>query len=104
MGALICGAGQVESSKWYKPANQHIGAKAEKDITQHFQFSPGTLTIAGPHHPVEIIRDEWGYPHIYAQVVDDALFAQGFVHAQDRCICCLRIDPHEFNKEQAFSA
>ena len=33
---------------------------------------------------VEIIRDERGIPHIYGTNVDDILFAQGYVHAQDR--------------------
>lgn len=34
--------------------------------------------------PVEVIRDEWGVPHIYAQNEHDLFFAQGYVHAQDR--------------------
>jgi penicillin amidase len=34
--------------------------------------------------PVEIIRDRWGIPHIYAGNTQDLFFAQGFVHAQDR--------------------
>jgi penicillin amidase len=33
---------------------------------------------------VEVIRDERGIPHIYGTNVDDILFAQGYVHAQDR--------------------
>ena len=33
---------------------------------------------------VEIIRDERGIPHIYGTNVGDILFAQGYVHAQDR--------------------
>ena len=44
----------------------------------------GTLQLQGLHAPVEVIRDHWGAPHIYASNVPDALFAQGFVHAQDR--------------------
>ncbi len=44
----------------------------------------GTITLSGLHAPVEIIRDRWGVPHIYAQSIEDVLFAQGFVHAQDR--------------------
>src|SRR5262245_24767666 len=34
--------------------------------------------------PVEVVRDRWGIPHIYAQSQDDLFFAQGFVTAQDR--------------------
>lgn len=34
--------------------------------------------------PVEIYRDAYGIPHIYAQNEYDVYFAQGYVHAQDR--------------------
>jgi penicillin amidase len=44
----------------------------------------GSLRLPGLHAPVEIIRDRWGVPHFYAASTTDALFAQGFVHAQDR--------------------
>src|ERR1043166_2864200 len=33
---------------------------------------------------VEIVRDRWGVPHIYAKNADDLFFAQGWVVAQDR--------------------
>ncbi|PWI47791.1 hypothetical protein CEE45_09775 [Candidatus Heimdallarchaeota archaeon B3_Heim] len=33
---------------------------------------------------VEIIRDKWGIPHIFADHSHDLFFAQGFVQAQDR--------------------
>lgn len=44
----------------------------------------GTLAVAGLSAPVEIIRDRWGVPHIYAQNERDLFFAQGYAHAQDR--------------------
>ena len=44
----------------------------------------GTLRLPGLHDPVDIVRDHLGVPHIYAQNTGDMLFAQGFVHAQDR--------------------
>jgi penicillin amidase len=44
----------------------------------------GELTLTGMTDSVEIFRDRWGIPHIYAQSTADAFFAQGFVHAQDR--------------------
>jgi len=44
----------------------------------------GTTTLAGLQAPVEVVRDRWGVPHIYAQSLDDLFFAQGFVVAQDR--------------------
>jgi penicillin amidase len=44
----------------------------------------GTLTVAGLAKPVTIVRDDDGIPHIRAETTDDAYFALGFVHAQDR--------------------
>jgi len=44
----------------------------------------GTLAVAGLREPVEIFRDGYGIPHIYAKNYHDLLFAQGYVHAQDR--------------------
>ncbi len=44
----------------------------------------GAITVAGLSAPVEIIRDRYGIPHIYADSATDAAFALGFVHAQDR--------------------
>ena len=44
----------------------------------------GTLKAPGLKQTVEIIRDQQGIPHIYAQNDDDLFFAQGYVMAQDR--------------------
>jgi len=44
----------------------------------------GEIALAGLQQPVEVIRDRWGVPHIYARTVEDLFFAQGFVAAQDR--------------------
>lgn len=44
----------------------------------------GELDLPGLLAPVEVIRDEWGVPHIYAENFNDLFFAQGFVQAQDR--------------------
>ena len=35
-------------------------------------------------HPVEIITDKWGVPHIYAKSTHDLFFAQGYQAASDR--------------------
>ncbi len=43
-----------------------------------------TMQLAGLVGPVEIFRDHYGIPHIRAQTLADAFFAQGFAHAQDR--------------------
>lgn len=44
----------------------------------------GEIRLDGLDAGVEILRDKWGVPHIYAQSIPDVLFAQGVVHAQDR--------------------
>lgn len=44
----------------------------------------GVLQLKGLEGAVDIYRDSLGIPHIRAQSVHDAFFAQGFVHAQDR--------------------
>jgi penicillin amidase len=45
----------------------------------------GSLTLPGVSGQVTITRDSWGVPHIRATASDeDAVFALGFVHAQDR--------------------
>ena len=44
----------------------------------------GSLSIAGLSAPVTVERDVHGVPHIHAASMDDLLFAQGFVTAQDR--------------------
>lgn len=44
----------------------------------------GTLHAAGLQGRVEILRDRFGVPHIFADGDDDASFALGYVHAQDR--------------------
>jgi penicillin amidase len=40
--------------------------------------------IPGLEHEVEILIDEWGVPHIYAESQRDAFIAQGFTAARDR--------------------
>ncbi|MCP5097740.1 MAG: penicillin acylase family protein [Chloroflexi bacterium] len=49
-----------------------------------FPQTDGTITAAGLNDPVNIYRDEYGIPHIYAENEHDLFFAQGYVHAQDR--------------------
>jgi penicillin amidase len=44
----------------------------------------GTLRVEGPSAPVHVRRDRWGIPHVVAESADDAWFALGFCHAQDR--------------------
>ncbi len=44
----------------------------------------GTLQVAGLEAPVSVLRDARGVVHIRADSDDDAYFALGYVHAQDR--------------------
>jgi penicillin G amidase len=44
----------------------------------------GTASVPGLDSAVEVRRDRWGVPHIYAKTQHDLFFAQGFVAAQDR--------------------
>ena len=44
----------------------------------------GQIRLGGLQKPVEVVRDVYGVPHISAASVDDAIYALGFVHAQDR--------------------
>lgn len=44
----------------------------------------GELRVTGLSAPVQIVRDRDGVPHIRAESEGDALFALGYVHAQER--------------------
>lgn len=47
-------------------------------------LTQGTIALAGPIGPIDILRDARGVPHIFAGSRNEAFFAQGFAHAQDR--------------------
>ncbi len=59
-------------------------------IRRTFPTINGTVRVPGPlsswslHSSVEVYRDKWGIPHIYADDAEDLFFAQGYVTAQDR--------------------
>ncbi|HEU5293117.1 MAG TPA: penicillin acylase family protein [Cyclobacteriaceae bacterium] len=44
----------------------------------------GNVTLDGLSAEVEVFYDSYGVPHIYAQNEEDAYYALGYVHAQDR--------------------
>lgn len=44
----------------------------------------GELGIPGLEHPVTVLRDSRAVPHLYAESLEDLLFAQGYVTAQER--------------------
>lgn len=61
-----------------------LGIATVATLRKSLPQTRGTLTLDGLEGPVEILRDRWGVPHIYAQTTHDLFMAQGFVHAQDR--------------------
>lgn len=60
--------------KWF------IEAQSKKNLPNYNE----TLELEGLQKNVEIIRDKWAVPHIYAESEADMFFAQGYVHAQER--------------------
>jgi penicillin amidase len=59
---------------------EDLAAKARAALSQ----TAGQMELSGLEKSVEVLRDEWGVPHIFAQTTNDLFFAQGFVAAQDR--------------------
>jgi penicillin amidase len=53
-------------------------------LRQSLPQTSGHLRLQGLAGEVEVLRDRHGVPHIYAASMEDANFALGFVHAQDR--------------------
>jgi penicillin amidase len=43
-----------------------------------------SLSAAHAAAPIEILRDRWGVPHIYASSTEDLFYAQGYMAAKDR--------------------
>src|SRR5262245_44823744 len=60
------------------PPDLHASAKAVLATLE------GEVRLPGLKGRVEVLRDRWGIPHLYAGDADDLFFAQGFVAAQDR--------------------
>ncbi|HEX6308718.1 MAG TPA: penicillin acylase family protein [Longimicrobiales bacterium] len=69
---LVTGAGRASQNGFDRLARESL-AQIE-----------GMLDVAGLHTDVEVLRDRWGIPHIYAENEQDLFFAQGWVQAQDR--------------------
>ncbi|HEY7475629.1 MAG TPA: penicillin acylase family protein [Vicinamibacterales bacterium] len=79
IGVAVIGMG------WLARAQQPAGADQLKALARA-SLSPisGDFRIPGLRADVQVFRDRWGVPHIYAQNVDDLFMAQGYVMAQDR--------------------
>ena len=66
------------------PEKPAVPTSLEELARQSLSQVQGDLAVPGLKEPVEVLRDEWGIPHIYARNTDDLFFAQGYVTAQDR--------------------
>ncbi|CAG0933460.1 penicillin amidase [Thermoflexales bacterium] len=53
-------------------------------VVRSWPQTSGTIQVSGLQAPVQVFRDKWGVPNIYADNEPDLFFAQGYVHAQDR--------------------
>src|SRR5438876_9436535 len=79
LAVALLGAG-MGRMRAQTPARPDLAAQAKSALAQH----SGTIVVKGLSQPVEVLRDTWGIPHIYAKSTEDLFFAQGFVVAQDR--------------------
>jgi penicillin amidase len=64
-----------------------VGDWAEELMEQAGEALPpveGSIDVPGLDAPVEVVRDRWGVPHIYATSLPDVFLAQGFVMGQER--------------------
>ena len=53
-------------------------------VRQSVPEAEGTLEVIGLTSEVEVLRDDFGIPQIYADSMDDLMMAQGYLHAQER--------------------
>jgi penicillin amidase len=77
---LIMAVGTIVGIVAQRATKPNLTASAKAGLAQ----LDGTLTVKGLHEPVDVLRDTWGVPHIYAKNTEDLFFAQGFTVAQDR--------------------
>src|SRR5215470_4391232 len=63
--AMSCGSGAAEP---HQPPTPYDGVTASV-----------TLSIQGLTGPVDIVRDRYGVPHVYATTLADAAFGFGYV-------------------------
>jgi len=80
VGFTASANGHVSAQAPAPPPRPSLAERARQVLAQQ----DGTIMLAGITAPVEVLRDRWGTPHIYASSTADLFFAQGFVAAQDR--------------------
>ena len=62
-----------------RPAATSAATTFEQLAKESLAPIDGRVGVRGLKADVEVLRDEWGVPHIYARNVDDLFFAQGYV-------------------------
>ena len=70
LGALLGGAAMAGTA-WYW---------LRRSLPRH----RGTVRVGGIDSEIEIVRDRWSIPHIFAASTGDLFFGQGYATAQDR--------------------
>ena len=70
LGVLL-GSAAVAGSAWYW---------LRRSLPRH----RGTVRLGGIDGEIEIVRDRWSIPHIFAASTSDLFFGQGYATAQDR--------------------
>ena len=61
-----------------------VGAGAAIHVQRSFAVLDDKLAVPGLAHPVQVLRDAADVTHVRAQRPQDAWFAMGYVHAQER--------------------
>ena len=85
LGATVAAIGMSSASASPSETASSGAADTLRDqATKRLAQIDGELTVPGLDSAVEVRRDRWGVPHIYARTQHDVFFAQGFVAAQDR--------------------
>lgn len=79
LGGSLAGFASTQAAN----AEETAASLREKSVAVLAQLE-GEVAVPGLTAPVEVLRDRWGVPHIYARNQADLFFAQGFVVAQDR--------------------
>ncbi len=65
-------------------ASRDSQASLDVQATAVLSRIDGAVRVPGLKDDVQVLRDTWGVPHIFAKSADDVFLAQGYVMAQDR--------------------
>jgi penicillin amidase len=84
LGALLCSLFLAAVTEVAAGADSETAESLLRKARSVLAQLDGRLHVRGLHEPVEVLRDRWGVPHIFAKNQHDLFFAQGFVAAQDR--------------------